>query len=159
MTRNSFTTRGLIQTTLAALILVGSVALTGCGTNMSTAPQGLSLSSDDGEVIVPGKESRVSTPAGFNAQVLSASTVELTWVPAPGHEALIDLDGVRIAQVSARNGNYLDAMAKSAGQHTYTICFQRGKDTSRGVIQTVEIMAPASEDGGRDNGRRSEGDK
>jgi hypothetical protein len=107
--------------------------VTGCGNDISTAPGTLetSVEQEVGEMPLPVNLPGLSTPAHFSAEMLGHSTASLTWKdPGAPFTAVIAYDGQELARVNARNGEYVDGTFKDPGNHTYTICFVRGPNSS-----------------------------
>ena len=152
MTRNSMNTvNGLVKSVMV-VVFAGSLGLVGCGSEMSTAPDFGTISQDEpGEVIIPVKSPQVESPKGFKAESLGGNAVNLTWAsPRQANlTAVIELDGIVIAEVSASSTVYLDTMGKPAGTHLYEVCFTRGKQASRQAGAQVEIRGTGGNDGGR----------
>ena len=128
MFRSNNTSKGLAQTA-AALSLLATIALVGCGTDMATAPQFVSIENDDGgqagELPLPSRKGSVEAPIGLAIESISAGGAVITWnAPASSLRALIDLNGVRIAQVDAGAGIFTDNLAKRPGMYRYTVCFE-----------------------------------
>lgn len=139
MTRKSFTTRGLLETSLvAAFALTGSL-LTGCGSDLSTAPMLTPEADETGEVLIPDRTGKLPTPVGFEVELLSAKAI-LRWeAPAIGYTAVVKIDGWEIARVDARDAEYSDNEMRSAGEHVYSVCFAKGGSMSREARQIVII--------------------
>jgi len=138
---------------LAILIGAGSLALTGCGSDLSTAPTfGTNAQDQPGEVILPTKDYKVESPRGFEAELMGGEAVNLTWaVPSQSNlTAIITIDGVELARVPADNGAFLDTIGKPAGDHVYDLCFKRGARGGRHAQAMVEIRESG---GGNDGGR------
>lgn len=153
MTRNSMNARNGLVKSVMLVVVAGSLGLVGCGSDLSTAPVvGTYGQNEPGELIRPTKDARVESPAGFKAESLGGVNVSLTWAQPRenGLTAIVALDGLTIAQVSASSGVYLDTMGKPSGDHSYEICFMRGKVSGRPVTTTLTIT-PQS--GGNDGGR------
>ena len=144
----SLESRGLLQTTIAALLLVSG--LTGCGSEMSTAPS-LMDSADEstGEVPVPLKNTKLPTPQNFSATVLTGDHVQLAWKATEvEYAAVIILDGIQIGRVSSRAGTFVDYLGKPSGEHLYTICFVKGDQASRDAHAGVMLREPGEDTGG-----------
>lgn len=145
----SLESRGLIQTTIAALFLV--TGLTGCGSDLSTAPSFDVADEVTGEVPVPLKDKKLPTPQNFSAEVLAGDNVQLSWSATPiAYTAMILLDGFEIARVSSRDGSFLDMIGKPSGEHVYRICFISGDQASREARTAITLTHPGDDDeGGR----------
>jgi len=154
---------GLARTLTALSLLATSVlatgTLVGCGTDVSTAPEFVSIESDDGgyqpgEVPLPSRKGLVETPIGLTLQQISATGAVITWnAPSTALTALIELNGVRIAEVDAQSGTFSDNLAKSPGMYHYGVCFQNAVKRT-GLMKSVEgeVMAvPDGEDRRRDD--------
>ncbi|HEX7879389.1 MAG TPA: hypothetical protein VF720_08270 [Candidatus Eisenbacteria bacterium] len=159
MTRFINTPTGLVRnitalSTLTVLSLLAIVTLVGCGTDVSTAPEFVNIESDDGgyqpgEVPLPSRKGAVEAPIGLTLQQISSTGALLTWnEPSTGLTALIDLNGVRIAEVDASNGNFTDNLAKSPGMYHYTVCFQNSvkrMSQMKGVDGEVKAVPDGSD--------------
>jgi hypothetical protein len=142
---------GLVKSVML-VVFAGSLGLVGCGSELSTAPDFGTISQDEpGEVIIPVKGPRVAPPKGFKAESLGGNSVNLTWATPTenGLTAVIELDGMVIAEVSASSTVYLDTMGKPAGLHTYKACFTKGNQASRQASVEIEIRDQGGNDGGR----------
>ena len=143
--------KGLAQT-VAALSLVATISLIGCGSDVTTAPEFVSIENDDGgylpgEVPLPSRKGLVEAPIGLTLQQISSNGAVITWnEPGAALTALIDLNGVRIAEVDAATGTFTDNLAKSPGMHHYTVCFQNSVKRT-GQPKWVEGEVKAVPDG------------
>ena len=156
MTRFNLTPRGLTQT-IVALSLVATVSLVGCGTDVATAPDFVAIENDDGgasegELPLPSRRDGIDSPIGLELASISANGAVLTWLaPATsGLVAMIDLNGVRIGEVSADAGAFTDNLAKRPGHYHYAVCFAQGKKTGGMKVVDGEVMA-VPDDGGRND--------
>ena len=153
MTRFNLTARGLTQT-IVALSLVATVSLVGCGTDVATAPEFVAVENDDGaqpgELPLPIKRDAIDSPIGLELAGISSRGATLTWLqPATrGLVAMIDLNGVRIGEVSADAGAFTDNLAKQPGHYHYAVCFASGKKVGAMKVVDGEVMA-VPDDGGR----------
>ena len=150
MFRSLNTPKAIIQATIA-LSLVATVTLVGCGTDMTTAPSFVAIENDDGyqpgELPLPGRRTAVEAPIGLALQSISANGAVITWnAPGEALSALIDLNGVRIAEVDAADGAFTDNLAKSPGMYHYTVCFQNSQKRT-GQMKWVEGEVKAVPDG------------
>ena len=145
----SLITRGLVQT-LVATSLVSTFALTGCGTNASTAPQFVSVEEDDssGEVPLPGRVG-MPRPIALAVSDLTVNGAHLSWVsPGDGYDAIITLNGYVIGSTAAADGFFNDTLAKHAGNYTWGVCFAMGKRMgTAGEVSAVLQESPGGEDG------------
>jgi len=149
--------KGLAQT-IAALSLVATMSLVGCGTDVATAPEFVNIEADDGgylpgEVPLPSRKDAVAAPIGLTLQQTSSTGAVITWnAPSAGLSALIDLNGVRIAEVDASAGTFTDNLAKSPGMYHYTVCFQNSvKRTGQMKGVEGEVKAVPNGDERRDD--------
>ena len=110
---------GLVRT-LTALSLVATIALVGCGTDVSTAPEFVSIESDDGgyqpgELPLPGHKSLLEAPKGLTIEDISTKGAIITWnaastgltTPSPPHLWFSVVDGrgrIRWTSRSMRTG-------------------------------------------------------
>jgi hypothetical protein len=141
----SLESRGLIQTTLAALFVV--TGLTGCGSDMSTAPSFDVADEVTGEVPVPLKDKKLPTPQNFAAAVLAGDNVQLSWTATSvAYTAVILLDGFEIARVSSRDGTFVDMLGKPSGEHVYRLCFMSGDQASREARAGITLTHPGDDD-------------
>ena len=155
---------GLVRTltalSLMATSLLATTALVGCGTDVSTAPEFVSIESDDGgyqpgEVPLPGHKGLIEAPRGLTIEDISTTGAVITWnEPSPGLTALINLNGVRIAEVSASTGRFTDNLAKSPGMYHYAVCFRNSERS--GLMKSVEGQVKATPDGDDRRDDRSE---
>jgi len=155
--------RSRLTETSIALSLVATLSLVGCGTDISTAPSYVSIESDDGasdgELPVPVRtRENVPAPAALTLLGINAHGGSLTWTaPVAGLTAHIQLDGVRIASVSASDQGYTDTLAKRPGMHLYGVCFEASnKKVSRMMFIEGEVTAGPN-DGGRTDDRPEDG--
>lgn len=148
--------RGLVQTSILGLLLVGT-ALTGCGTDFSTAPSLTTVQADDdiGTIKVNPRRG-LPAPHGATAELIGVNAVLVRWsAPVGNLEAMLKVDGREIARVSATESSFLDTSPKSAGTHTYELCFARGKSVGDPAYLMIDI-AERNGDGGERRG--DEGD-
>ena len=154
---------GLKETTIALTILA-TLSLVGCGTDMSVAPQYVSIENDDGgasegELPLPSRRGSVEGPIGLTLVSISVAGGQIQWnAPSQALTAHIDLDGVRIADVSASLGGYTDNLAKRSGTHRYSVCFEQATKKAMSVMKSVEgDVMDTPGDGGRTDDRPEDG--
>jgi hypothetical protein len=149
--------RGLKETLIAAVI-VGSFSLAGCGTDVSTAPDMLTLAEEPtGEVPVPIKRSRIPAPVGFEVVSITAEGADLRWMsPGAGYVAQIRLGSAVLGQVDAAQGQFTDALSKAPGLYNYGLCFMKGDRAGREVVAEAELNN-VPDDTGRTDDRIDDG--
>lgn len=136
---------------MSAIALLGVLALAGCITDPATMPAQLDAPETDTESIsLLRRVRRLPRPTDFAVQDLCASGAALSW-KSPGHglHAMIRVDGVIVARVDARDGFYMDTLAKSCGEHTWGLCFTRSNDVGAEVRVTATmpgIVEPVPKD-------------
>ncbi|TPW07611.1 MAG: hypothetical protein FD129_2542 [bacterium] len=149
--------RGLPGVTLA-IAVIGALTLAGCSSDPVTMPAQLSPDESDTESIpILRKIRRIPIPTDFAVQELCSSGATLTWKsPGRGLHAMIRVDGVVVARVDARDGFYMDTLAKSCGCHTFGVCFAQANRvgaevrisaTMPGIVEPVPKDPPARRDG------------
>jgi hypothetical protein len=155
---------GLVRTLTALSLLATSALVTstlvGCGTDVTTAPEFVSIESDDGgyqpgELPLPGHKGLIEAPRGLTIEDISSTGAVITWnEPSPGLTALINLNGVRIGEVNASTGRFTDKLAKHPGMYHYAVCFRNSERT--GLMKGVDGQVKATPDGGDRRDDRSE---
>lgn len=140
MFRNHKLLKGLTETALA-VVLVGTIALTGCSSEVSTAPDMLQLAEEPtGEVPVPLKRSRIPAPIGFEVSSITGEGAELRWMsPGAGYVAQIRLDSIVIGQVDAASGQFTDELSKAPGLYNYGLCFMKNDRAGREAVVEAEL--------------------
>lgn len=151
MKANQILRTGLLGSSIVGISLF-SLSLVGCGTDLSTNPGASLMSSGENEDVgalpIPVRRTDIPAPRGLSAEILSVSTVLVSWQRLPGqYQAMVTLDGREVGLVSASEGQITDSSPKAAGTHTYGVCFVKGKKLGDAAWISLEIKDHPTTDG------------
>lgn len=127
-----------------AIALFGVLLVVGCSSDSVTMPAQLAAADSDSPTALqlPPRGRGIPTPTDVSVTDLCATGAVVRWAsPGRGFHALIRVDGVIVGRVRARDGYYLDTLAKACGAHTWGVCFTRPSTNEFGAeVLVTEVM-------------------